>query len=347
MDRKQLSLFQEFICPQQAVRDDMSNTLMFWDALPKYQIPRESQRQLADSNGRLSIFRREVSFRDEIYTMEIYPAKIMRDGVELDVYPGETEELIEDVLRKFLADQNRGFFDSSTKTAHVYFTLDQVKKELKRRGKSRSYQEIVEGLDILGGSVLAIRKGKKAVTKDVILSITGVSRDEYLADPSSRWMATFHDFIMGSISKLDYRQMNYGLLMELKSPLTRYLYRRFCANYTYADYSKPYHFSYSSLCTTTEFFRSDRIRDHIRRIDAALGELEEKKLLMRIEKDEQRGKWNRIEEVVYTVYAHHRLKDEAVLANRNRSMRERALAAPSAPEQQPDPEQQGDVIPAA
>ena len=136
MDRKQLSLFQEFICPQQAVREDMSNTLMFWDALPKYHIPREIQRQLADSNGRLSIFRRDVRFRDETYTMEIYPAKIVRDGVEMDVYPGETEELVEDVLRKFLADQNQGFFNTNTKTAHVYFTLDQVKKELKQRGKN-------------------------------------------------------------------------------------------------------------------------------------------------------------------------------------------------------------------
>lgn len=342
MDRKQLSLFQEFLCPQQAVREDMSNTLMFWDALPKYHIPREMQRKLADDNGRLSIFRRHVRFRDETYTMEIYPAKIVRDGVEIDVYPGETEELVEDVLRKFLTDQNRGFFNTSTKTAHVYFTMDQVKKELKHRGKTRSYQEILEALDILGGSVLAIRRGKKAVTKDVILSITGVSRDDYLANPDSRWMATFHDFIMGSISKLDYRQMNYGLLMELNSPLSRYLYRRLCANYTYADYTKPYHFSYSSLCSSTEFFRSDRTRDHIRRIDTALSELEDKQLLLRVEKDIQRGKWNRIEEVVYTVYAHHRLKDEAVLANRNRLMRERSLDAPEDGDLDP-----GEALPAA
>lgn len=344
MDRKQLSLFQEFLCPQQAVREDMSNTLMFWDALPKYQIPREIQHQLADGNGRLSILRRDIQFRDEVYTMEIHPAKIVRDGVEIEVYPGETEELVEDVLRKFLADQKQGFFNTDTKTAHVYFTLDQVRKELKQRGKTRSYQEIVEALDILGGSVLVIRKGKKAVTKDVILSITGVSRDEYLANPSSRWMATFHDFIVGSISKLDYRQMNYGLLMELNSPLARYLYRRLCARYTYADYTKPYHFSYTSLCTNTEFFQSDRVRDHVRRIDAALAELEQKKLLLRIEKNVQRGKWNRTEEVVYTVYAHHRFKDETVLANRNRIMRERGLAAPESGDSDP---LENDALPAA
>jgi hypothetical protein len=123
--------------------------------------------------------------------------------------------------------------------------------------------------------------------------------------------------------------------MELNSPLSRYLYRRLCANYTYADYSKPYHFSYSSLHSNTEFFRSDRVRDHVRRIDVALEELEAKQLLLRVEKDVQRGKWNRIEEVVYTVYAHHRLKDEAILANRNRLMRERNLTA------------QDDALPAA
>lgn len=329
MDSKQLSLFQEFICPLEAGRGDMSNTLMFWDALPKYHIPREMQRLLADSAGRLPTFRREVRFGDETFTMEIQPAKIEREGIEIDVYPGETEELVEDVLRKFLADQNRGFFNTNTNTAHVSFTLDQVRKELRSRGKSRSYQEIVEALDILGGTVLAIRKGKKAVTKDVILSITGVSRDEYLANPRSRWIATFHDFIMGCISKLEYRQMNYGLLMELGSPLARYLYRRLCANYTYADYTKPYHFSYGRLAADTEFFRSDRTRDHIRRIDTALAEIEAKQLLLRVEKDERRGKWNRIEEVIYTVYAHHRLKDEVVVANRNRTQRERLLTTPA------------------
>ena len=111
-----------------------------------------------------------------------------------------------------------------------------------------------------------------------------------------------------------------------------------------ADYAKPYHFSYTSLCANTEFFQSDRTRDHIRRIDAALQELEDKQLLLRVEKDIQRGKWNRIEEVVYTVFAHHRLKDEAILANRNRMMRERGLAAPDSGEA--EREQEG-ALPAA
>lgn len=325
MQKHQLDLFQKFLCPARS-REDMSNTLMFWDALPKYHIPREKQHLLYDSNGRLPIFKRELVFKDETYVMEIQPAQFERNGQTIDIYPGETEELIEDVLMKLLADQNAGHFDPNAKTARVHFTLDMIRRELQLRGKARSYQEIVDALEILGGSVLTIRRGKKAVSKDVILSVTGVTREEYLANPRSRWVATFHDFIIGSICNLDYRQMNYGLLMEMKTQLTRYLYKRLCANYLYANLTKPYHFRYSTLKAATEFFQSDRTRDHIKRIDASLVELETMGLLLRTEKKEHRGKRQKLKDVSYEVFAHTRLRDEVIAANCNANERRQAVS---------------------
>jgi len=325
MESHQLTLFQSFLCPDAAAPDDMSNTLKFWDALPKYHIPREQQAKLADSSGRLPTFKRNFSFGDDTYTIEIQPAQVERNGGLVDVYPAETEELIEDVLRKFLADQNAGYFDETTRTACIYFTLDRVRKELRQRGKTRSYQEIVEALEILASCVLTIRKGAKAMSKDVIVSVTGVSRDEYLADPRSRWVATFHQFIMHSIAGLDYRQMNYGLLMELRAPLTRYLYRRLCANYTYAEVTKPYHFLYSTLRDETEYFRGSRPRDHVKRIDASLEDLNRSGLIPWFDKEERRGKRRTLLDVCYTLYAGGRLRDEAVVANRNAKQRRDGL----------------------
>lgn len=325
MDDKQLTLFQHFLKPQKASLEDMSNTLMFWDSLPKYHIPREKQHLLADAHGRLPVFKREVVFQNETYVMEIQPAQVERGGAFTDVYPGETEELIEDVLRKFLADQHLGYFDPRARTARINFTLDQIRSELKRRGKARSYQEIVDALEILGSSVLTIRRGKQAVSKDVIVAVTGVTRETYLANPKSRWVAKFHDFIIGSITKLDYRQMNYGLLMEMRSPLTRYLYRRLCGNYVYADFNKPYHFLYSTLRDGTEFFRSDRVRDHITRIDTSLRELQEMGLLSSIKKDERRGARQKLEDVRYEICAHLRLRDEMIAANQTARDREQRL----------------------
>ena len=313
----QLDLFRQFNRPRGTTLDDMTNTLTFWDSLPKYHISREQQRQMTTKTGNLPLFRHTTCFDNVDYTMELQPAMIEQDGVSEIVYPGETEEIIEEVLRKFLTEQNVGHWDVTKQSASVSFTLEMLSRELKARCKTRSNKEIVKALEVLGKSVLVLKQDKRAICTGTLLTVIGVSRDEYLANPRSRWSATFHPFISNSILKLKYRQLNYATLMKLRTPLARYFYKRVCARYTNADYQHDYHFSYTSLLQDTEFFQAGRVGEHIKRIRAALADLRAQMILLDYETEVARGERNKIHDAVFTVKCGPALKEETIAANQN------------------------------
>lgn len=321
MADKQLDLFRQFTCPHGATLDDMSNTLTFWDSLPKYQISREQQSMIAKDTASLPVIRHHIGLENVDYVMELQPAMIEQDGIDRPVYPGETEEIIEEVLRKFLVDQNMGYWDHAEETAAVSFSLEMISKELKKIKKKRSFKEIVQALEVLGRTVLAIKDGKRAICTGTLLTVTGVSRDDYLANPRSRWRATFHPFISSSIVNLKYRQINYVQMFKLRTPLARYFYRRLCSHYTHADYTNSYHFSYSSLLEDTQFFQAGRAGEHIKRINVALAELDALHIIQSFDTDIKRGDKRKILDAVFTVYGGMGIKEEAIAANQNDAKR--------------------------
>ncbi|MBC6445417.1 MAG: hypothetical protein GDA50_08385 [Alphaproteobacteria bacterium GM202ARS2] len=321
MTDPQLDLFRQFNCPRDTALDDMTNTLTFWDSLPKYHISREQQRQMIAKSGKLPLFSHTTNFDQVDYVMELQPAMIEQDGATSIVYPGETEEIIEEVLRKFLTEQNVGRWDIAKQSASVSFTLEMLSRELRARGKTRSNKEIVRALEVLGKSVLVLKHGKRAICTGTLLTVVGVSRDEYLANPKSRWSATFHPFISNSILNLKYRQLNYATLMKLRSPLARYFYKRICVRYTNADYQNDYHFSYNSLRRDTEFFQAGRAGEHIKRIQTALNDLQAQMILLSSETEIVRGERNKIIDAIFTLKCGIALKDETIAANQNDAAR--------------------------
>ena len=80
--------------------------------------------------------------------MTISPARVDDRG------GSQTEELVEEALRKLAIDQYAGFFDKPTFRSGVAFTIYQVREELKKHGHTHSYQEIVLALNILSKSVI-------------------------------------------------------------------------------------------------------------------------------------------------------------------------------------------------
>lgn len=321
----QLDLFQHFVA-NDPDRADMSNTLVLWDSFPTYHIPRELQRLHRDEHGRLPIFHRTLEYQGTPLTIQVQPAVFFDEETEKETafYPGETEELIEEVLRKMLAQQN-DFTARQLRSPTVSFSLWQIQEELRKRGKARSYKEIVQALEILGQTVLTIKQGKRAFCSDVILSVVGVSRRQYLKDPSSQWQATMHDFVAGSIMKLDYRQMNYGLLMALSSQIGRYFFRRLSSRYIYADVKQPYRFTYQDFMRDTAFFASDRTDRHIKAIDRALEELKSQRVIMTYSKNEVRGKRNKLMDVEYSLFASFPFVTAMKAANKCQSERAAAM----------------------
>ncbi len=132
----QLSLF-ELLLPQEK---GLSNTIELYDFIPKYHWGKVER----IGGEFLRSLEREFECRGQKYKVKIRPASIDdKDGKERYYYPSKREELVEDALRKFVAEGQGVFWDDA---AGVTFTLYQLQEELRRNGHSYSKQEIKDAL---------------------------------------------------------------------------------------------------------------------------------------------------------------------------------------------------------
>ena len=141
---QQLDLFRSFLCNGETERDQLSNTFDLWDSVPRYTVSRQQMDKIRKSKGFLDLHQTEFNYRGTAMKTIIQAARVLDDktGVSKDYYPSANEELIEDALRKIAADQQNGFFDKPNFRSGVVFTLYSLREELKKRGHTRSYQQI-------------------------------------------------------------------------------------------------------------------------------------------------------------------------------------------------------------
>ncbi len=162
----------------------------------------------------------------------IQPAIIRHhvDGipVEYHAYPGDREELIEKVL--FLIAANKGLELRNTaggiKRYGVSFTLYEIREELKKIGKTKSYDVIREALTVIRDSKIIIsqKQDKKEITithnvfADAALEVEGKGRAR------NRCFITFSDYVVTAIQSLNYRQYPFGKVHAHKATLARFLH---------------------------------------------------------------------------------------------------------------------------
>jgi hypothetical protein len=220
----QLSLFQSFLCNTDDGRHQLSNTVELWDSIPKYALSQQAMNNLRTQEGLLPRLERGFVYRKREYKVRISPAIIDNDGgVDKAYYPSANEKLVEDALRKIAAEQYQGFFDKPTFKSGVVFSLNRLRKELKRRGHARSYQEITRSLHILAGSHIEVMlsDGTGFAKTNYLPVLAAVSRKKLAEDPNARWVAHFHPLVTESIDALSYRQYNYHLMMSHSTQLAR------------------------------------------------------------------------------------------------------------------------------
>jgi len=132
----QLTLF-ELLLPQER---GLSNTIELYDFIPKYHWGKVER----IGGEFLRALEREFECRGQKYKVKIRPASIEdKDGMERYYYPSKREELVEDALRKFIAEGQGVFLDDA---AGVTFSLYQLQEELRRNGHSYNKQEIKDAL---------------------------------------------------------------------------------------------------------------------------------------------------------------------------------------------------------
>ncbi|WP_025562565.1 hypothetical protein [Psychromonas sp. SP041] len=170
---------------------------------------------------------------------EIHPATIMRKEGEKTVsylmYPGDREEVIERVL--FMIASNNGLekkaIPGSSPRYGVYFSLYQIREELKKIGKTKPYDVIRESLIVLRDSKNRISQSKNGksitITNDVIadaaLETTGTGRAK------DRCFISFSDYVVEQIFKLNYQQYSFDSVLSHKGALARFLHSYLCWNW--------------------------------------------------------------------------------------------------------------------
>lgn len=298
---KQLSLFQSFLCNSDAERDNLSNTIELWDGVPKYFISRQEMTKRREK-GLLPTVDRPFEYRGRVFTVKVRPARLTDgDGNDKEFYPSAREELVEDALRKIAAEQHHGFLDAQESGA--VFTLHLLRRELQRRGHTLSYQEVVESLDIMAGCRIEIitADGTGDYKSPILAGLLRVSRHHYREDPKARWVAHFNPLVTRSIQALNFRQYDYHTMMSHTTQLARWMHKRLAHNYINANLMQPYSILFTTVQRDSGLLEYTRARDAVRKLDDALNELKDKRVLMFFKKEDRTGERGRILDVHYTI----------------------------------------------
>ena len=309
----QFDLFNQFIANDHAT---VSNAIELWESIPKYFFTAKQIKNLRTKNGLANPFKWEFMRNSVPCSVVFQPALIeQKDGRYLAFFPGPTEELVEEILKKISADGKRGMHDSSNAETWVTFTLKLIQKELKEAHRSRSITEIKQAIEVMSSCILTYSENGKEVWKGTILQdLVTVGRDDYLADSSAQHVARLPLFISLGINRLQFRQFNYPKYMSCDGQLTRWINRRLVHRYKQASMTNSYHFMFSDL-KNSGLLQQIHDRKNRAKTEDALNELIKVGTIARWEKHEQKEQ-RTVVDVKYTVYPTSSFVSEQKAANK-------------------------------
>jgi len=205
------------------------------------------------------------------------------------------------------------------------FTLHMLREELKKRGHTRSYQEIVLSLKILARSSIEIittdgKDGEGFTINGYFSGLSAVSKNKIAEDPEAKWIVQFHPLVTQAIDALTYRQFNYAQMMSHRTQLARWIHKQLSLKFTFASLMTSFEMRYSTIkrdSALLEGYRQER--QAIVKLDEAWDELKASGVLMSVSKSEIRGPRAKLEDVVYTIKASINFVTEMKAANKRHS----------------------------
>jgi hypothetical protein len=313
----QYDLFTTFLTNGQGA---VSNALEVWDGIPKYFLTPAQQEKLRTERGHADPYDWEYIYDGKPCKVRLQPALIeQKDGSFQAYFPSTTEELVEEALKKFLTDQQHGFHDLEKAESWVKFSLGMLSKELKMRGRARDRNEIKLAIAVLSGCILTLSQDGKEVYKGAILSdLVTVNRDKYLEDSKSLHAARLPVFVSHGINTMQYRQFNYGRLMDCNEQVTRWLFKRLVHRYSYASLMDTYHFLYSDVQQGSGLLQQVKESDNRRKVCSSLKELQNKGVLLSYIAKNIKDR-RKIKDVKYVVTAAPEFVREQKAANKRAS----------------------------
>jgi len=314
----QFDLFRQFISNNAS---GVSNSVESWEGIPKYFLTPRQVSKLRTESGHADPYKWEyVVNKNVTNTIKIQPALVEQDdGSYKAFFPGVTEEIIEEALKRILAEQQLGIHDPEKSETWVRFSLSMLHRELKRNSHSRSITEIKHAIEVMSSCILTFYIEKKEVWKGSILQdLVTVGREEYLSETDSQHVARLPLFISHSINHLEYRQFNYDRLMECKEQLTRWIYKRLINRYKQASITNTYHFMYSDIKQGSGLLQQKEEKNNRAKVVSALDELKKQDVIWGYELDE-RTVGRKIIDIKYTINPSSEFVSEQKAANKRDS----------------------------
>jgi hypothetical protein len=309
----QMDLFSQFLANDVS---EVSNTVEYWERIPKYFISTQEQEKLRTAEGLAKPYEHEYKLRDK----EGQGLAYKENGKYKAFFPTRTEESIEEVLKKIFTEQNHGIHDPKNIESWVRFSYSMIRRELYRMGNGLRYDQIKHSLEVMSKCILTVYEDDKEIYTGAILQdYCSVDREKYLEDTDALHITRLPVFISHAINTLQYRQFNYLRFMECKEQLTRFLYKRLVNRYIHANYMNDYHFMYSDIQQASGLLRQKSERDNRKKVLSALEELKEKKVILSYKADD-RKEGRMITDVKYTITAHPEFVTEQKAANKRTSM---------------------------
>lgn len=317
----QFDLFRQFTSNHD---NDVSNTLEVWDSIPKYFLTPSQVKALRTEQGFAAPVSWDYVTRDGDSrvncTVRIHPALLEdRDKQTLAYFPGSTEEVIEEILKKFLLDQQLGLHNAERVETWVKFSLSMIERELAARGKARNRNEIKHSLEVMALSrIVWTRGGKSCYQGAIITELVSVDRSDYKSDGNALWAARLPSLVSASINNFKYRQFNYIRLMHLADALSRWLYKRLINRYKQASKTDLYTIHFAEIKQSSALLQQKDDRGNRKKVLSALAELKESGALEDYQCEEiKTGK--AVADVKYTLFPSDEFIKEQKAANRRAS----------------------------
>jgi len=260
----------------------LTNTIALWDVAPR-GVFRHSD-DLRDGKS-LRLIQRSFVYAGGVYKVILTPARFVSGSGDVEKYPGEREQLVEEVIRQIAVQRNRLALQGDKGDVGVSFTIYEVQKELERTGHAFSHVEIVEALNILHMSrveIIRLVDDGSGKPKERVVSGTTFPMLVWANRSSAEAQTTvsFNWLVSQALMALSFRQMDYETLMRMPGPIERWLYRAINHDVFFSRNNQPLHIMLATeIIDGCGMTRRKRLRDSLRRVSEALAWLKTEGLI--------------------------------------------------------------------
>jgi len=292
---------------------DFSHTIELYDFMPKY-VWGKVERVGGVFLPRLE---REFACRGKKYKLTLFPASIEdENGDEKYHYPAKREEIVEDALRKLMAEGGGVFLDGE---AGVSFTLYKLQKELKENGHSYSRQQIKDALEVLAKTNIEL-KSESGTVEFIFHPIEAIGFNG--ENEETQTFVRFSPLVTKSIKERTFRLFNYKKVMSYKTVIARQLHKRMAHNYTQASLTEPYGFMLTTIIRDFGLTRRKQLKDNLREVEEAISELREKNVVInyKIDKIIEKSLRLKLVDVKFTIQPHFEFVSEVKKANTRKKL---------------------------